>query len=86
MKISSLIYNRRIELGLTQQDLSRKLGLESPQFISNLERGKALLPLGSVKKLSRALDVEYEELSTMAVNEKVSAMRKKASALEKRMR
>lgn len=75
MKISSLIYNRRMELGMTQEELSKKLGYQTPQFISILERGKALLPLHIVNKLSRILEVDYDELNKMAMNEKIERLR-----------
>lgn len=48
----------REKAGLTQADLSTKLGYSTPQFISNIERGQARLPVPKFKKLNGTIDTE----------------------------
>ncbi len=67
-----------MELGLTQIEVSTKLGYDTPQFISILERGKALLPLSAVRKLSNILKIDFDELYQMALNEKMDRMKKRS--------
>ncbi len=42
--ISEYLKGRRLELGLTQYEVARRLGYSSPQFVSNWERGIANIP------------------------------------------
>jgi SOS-response transcriptional repressor LexA len=60
--LGSYIARRREELGLTQRDVAAALGYGGPQFISNIERGLAGLPLRQYRKLARALSVSLEGL------------------------
>lgn len=41
----------RQKSGLTQGDVSTKLGYSSPQFISNIERGASVAPLDMLARL-----------------------------------
>ncbi len=50
-KTAELIRSIRTKAGLTQEDLSNLLGLESPQFISNAERAVSTLPAFRLKKI-----------------------------------
>lgn len=52
---------RRDSAGLSQVELANKLGYTS-QFISNCERGKAVLPGKSWKALIQILDISENEL------------------------
>lgn len=45
---SEFIRSARIKSGLTQSDIANKLGLTSPQMISNAERGLCALPPNKV--------------------------------------
>lgn len=48
--------------GLTQKQVSDKLGYSSPQFVSNWERGVSMPPMNSLKKVARILKLEKETL------------------------
>lgn len=52
----------REKAGLTQADLADKLGYSSPQFISNIERGIARLPVSKFKTTARMLGISVEQL------------------------
>ncbi len=55
--LASLLKKHRERKGLTQREVSEVLGFETPQFISNLERGTAILPPKHVRKVSKLLDI-----------------------------
>ena len=48
----------REEMGMSQLDISDKLGFTSPQFISNIERGAARLPAKLISKIACILSQE----------------------------
>jgi transcriptional regulator with XRE-family HTH domain len=51
----------RLEKGMTQGDICRKLGLDRA-YISNLENGKKNPTLETIEKIAKALDIQIEEL------------------------
>jgi ribosome-binding protein aMBF1 (putative translation factor) len=55
--LSIIIKTARVTAGLTQVDVSTELGLSSAQFISNIERGLANLPMKHARPLSRLLKI-----------------------------
>ncbi len=57
LQAGQMIRARRVQLGLTLQQLGEKAGL-SPAFISLVERNKASPSLVSLLNLARALDVK----------------------------
>lgn len=56
MTMGDRIKTRRLELGLTQQELAEKLGIKSRSYISLLEKGDRNLPTSMIRKLVSALD------------------------------
>lgn len=56
MTMGDRIKTRRLELGLTQQELAEKLGIKSRSYISLLEKGDRNLPTSMIRKLVLALD------------------------------
>ena len=50
-KIGNLVRKYREKAGLTQLDLSTKLGYDSPQFVSLFERGLSKIPMETIGKL-----------------------------------
>ncbi len=48
----------RVKAGLTQADVSKKLGLATPQYISNIERGVCLLSPHQMKKVAKIYKVK----------------------------
>jgi ribosome-binding protein aMBF1 (putative translation factor) len=67
MKINKLIKKAREEKGMSQGMLARKLGYGSGQFISNIERNRAPLPLVKFKMVARALDISMKKLADARV-------------------
>ena len=59
---SQYLKQGRIQAGLSQKDVSEKLGYTSSQFISNWERGLSNPPPKAVKKLAALYHVSLEEL------------------------
>lgn len=58
----ALIKSARLNAGLSQGKLARKLGYETPQYISNIERGLCSLNLRKAKKLCKATGMNPLEL------------------------
>lgn len=58
--LAQLFRERRLQIGMTQLELSQRLGYRTPQGISNYERGccdpplARILEIGKILKLSRA--------------------------------
>lgn len=58
LKMGKLILNYRQSHGMTQRDLSTKLGLSSPQFISNIEREVVLMPIKMAAQISKIFKLD----------------------------
>lgn len=56
------VYRRRTELGMTMEDLSRKLGYKSKVSIFKIEHGQADVPHSKVIEIAAALDTTVSEL------------------------
>lgn len=52
-RIATTLKQIRKEKNLSQGALAHKLGLTTPQYVSNVERGKCSLALGLVKKFDK---------------------------------
>lgn len=56
---------RRLAKGLSQRDVSERLGYTSPQFISNFERGLCLLPLKKLRVLADLYEMDRQEVADL---------------------
>ena len=56
------IRNRRIDLGLTQEELRLKMGYKDKVSISRIERGEVDLPLSKILKFAEVLEISVPEL------------------------
>ncbi len=56
------IKRRRIELGMSQQELAQKVGYKSGSTISKIERGIMYAPYSKLSNFSIALKTPEEEL------------------------
>jgi transcriptional regulator with XRE-family HTH domain len=74
-----LISKRRKELGITQLQLSRRLGYATPQFVSIMERGLAPIPLQAVPQLAKHLRLSESTLERLVLNNAVERMKKRAA-------
>ena len=50
------IRERRLELGLTVEDLAKKMGYKDKSSISKIENGKADIPQSKVEAFAKALE------------------------------
>jgi ribosome-binding protein aMBF1 (putative translation factor) len=62
--IAKLVKNARSKAGLSQGELSNKLGFRNGQFISNIEREICSLPIGKICLFSQITDVRTTTVIT----------------------
>lgn len=62
MTTGDLIKQRRIELGMTQEELASKMGFKTKASISRLESNDRKLPLSKLKKMAMILDIPPSRL------------------------
>lgn len=67
--------------GLTQNDVAEIMGYESPQLVSNNERGVSMPPLKSLKKLADLYKTDFNMLADFVIEE--TLRRKKVSMKKK---
>ncbi len=79
-KLSTFLRTARAKAGLSQQEVSKKLGFTGPQFVSNWERGLAAPPLTCLKKLAQMYDVDSEAVFQMILSEVEAEMRHQFSS------
>ncbi len=71
-ELGLLVKEYRNKKGITQLELSEKLGYDTPQFVSIIERGLARVPLNVIgqlivllgipeKKITKLLTLNYQE-------------------------
>ncbi len=58
--VGRLIKTERLAQGFSQGQCARKLGLSTPQYISNIERGICSISIPNARKLCRLLKVHSE--------------------------
>lgn len=58
----TMLRSARKRKNIGQKEISEKLGLNSAQFISNIERGICLLPVETAKVLHEMLDIPKSRL------------------------
>lgn len=56
------IKNRRLELGLTQSELAKKLGYSDKSMIAKIEKGAVDLPQSKIIAFAEALNVSPSDL------------------------
>lgn len=69
--LSSVIRNRRRELNLSQEDVSRVMGWNKTrgQFLSNIERSKCTLPAKYISKISETIQLPPEAIIDAMLND-----------------
>ena len=60
-KICDLLKQKRQKSGLTQLEVSRKLGLDSGQFVSLMESGKSKVPMVTLGELFEIYKIDFKE-------------------------
>ena len=64
-QLGVFLRKKRESIGITQKELSQKLGLGTCQFISNIERGISEIPFGRIGVYAEALSLDTKELTKM---------------------
>jgi len=76
VEVGLFLKEKRVAAGLTQRQVSDHLGYESPQFVSNWERGECLPPPQKLKKLIKLLHIPADEIIQMIITEKSRAFQR----------
>jgi transcriptional regulator with XRE-family HTH domain len=66
----------RLSRGMSQKDLSLNIGLASPQFISNVERGTVRYSVTLLPKLVQTLNVDAEKVIRLILIEERNRLRR----------
>lgn len=67
-QLGRFLKKKRLSVGITQGELAKRLGFSSSQFVSNIERGVAVIPPSRVNDYSALIEVEPKELSKFVSN------------------
>lgn len=78
MKVSKLLKQGRLKMGLSQFEVARKLDLGSAQFISNIERDRAPLPAKYLPILSKLLKISETDIVDAMVEDYRSRVKAEA--------
>jgi len=77
MKVRKFLREKREAKGITQLKMARALGLSSSQFVSNIERGLASIPVPKIKLYAQILGVNEKELFEVVQKDKIAEMEAK---------
>ncbi len=80
LDLGILVREYRQEKGLTQLDLARRLGFDSPQFISLFERGLSKIPLNVLGKLITILGIPEKKIMKSLLKSYEVTLRQEISA------
>lgn len=61
--------NLREKAGLTQREVSDALGYSTPQFISNVERGRCRFPIQKLPKIKKLYKVSADHMIDLILTE-----------------
>mgnify|MGYP000648656732 CR=1 FL=1 len=62
--------NKRILSGLSQGKVSKEFGYNSPQFVSNWERGLCCPPMKTLKELCSLYSIEKKEMKNVLMKKR----------------
>lgn len=66
---------KRLALDLNQREVSEFLGYNSPQFISNVERGMCQLPMKAIRKLITLYKLDVYEVFDIIMSQQAHILR-----------
>lgn len=67
---------KREKMDISQKEISDLLGWGTPQFISNCERGKAMLPMQYAKKVAKRLNINPKDMEKMYLDQFKAKLKK----------
>lgn len=70
-QLGDFLKEKRQNAGLSQGDVSKKLGYGTPQFISNWERGISSPPINALKKIASLYNISADELFEVLLEETI---------------
>lgn len=62
MELSKFLKEKRLQAGLSQGDVAKKLGYTSPQFVSNWERGLSQPPVATLRKIAQIYNISANDM------------------------
>lgn len=66
--LGSFLKKRREAIGVTQKEISQRLGYSSPQFISNIERNISIPPIRTIRVLVRIYQIPPRYMVELLMN------------------
>jgi transcriptional regulator with XRE-family HTH domain len=79
-ELGKLVKEYRVKKGFTQLELSEKLGYDTPQFVSIMERGLAKLPLNVIGQLIVLLGIPEKKITALLLEAYRKNMHKEISS------
>ena len=84
--LAEYLKERRMQAGLTQSEVAKKLGYSSPQFVSNWERGLANPPIFVLRDLTKMYKVPVDQMFDLIVEDFKLELQREFSASRSRRR
>lgn len=75
-RVGVFFQKKRLEKKFSQRDMAKSLGYNSPQFISNFERGIALLPTKKLLKYADKLELDKNVVLKLLMDEQRSTLKR----------
>lgn len=64
----NILKEARQKKALSQRDISERLGYNTPQFVSNWERGLSAPPIESLNQISEILELDVSQVRNYVFN------------------
>ncbi|MGZ3743693.1 MAG: helix-turn-helix transcriptional regulator [Pseudobdellovibrionaceae bacterium] len=74
MNLSKFLKDKRLEAGLSQGAVAKKLGYTSPQFVSNWERGLSQPPVVTLRKIAQIYNISANEMFEVMLKATIEAV------------
>jgi transcriptional regulator with XRE-family HTH domain len=68
--------NLREKAGLTQRQVSDSLGYSTPQFISNVERGRCRFPVQKLPRIKKLYRLSTDQMIDLVLSEEKALLKK----------
>lgn len=65
----------RLKANLTQLEISVKLGYDTPQYISNVERGACTVSIQAMAKFAQVLPLDRDKLVKVVIDQATTQLR-----------